>query len=356
MRASTIGMIIYNTAQVIILLHLFIVCMNAYGEYLDPTSKTNVNKVDPLFEENIQDYRSLEQTIGDQSKLGVEGIKSKKGMSDLVGSSEANSKADSLSGTNPHELESRGIGEKSKNAWIDEYLIDYSKPGNKRHQEDAKDITKATGKMMDNILGTLKDIGVDCKSVKGNSKVEPQYFIELKKEKVKNTVYDKMLCQELRNKYSCNDVATLKCTKIGVRYKNPVAKTIRFNGHWLHNNKMNWGWAVHWKTKRWGWHIHSYHPKGGFFGSPSESPWRNNPEVIIADARAHIASHLGVPLEQIGEHVDFPPSGRGIGNISPVGCRWRVAWDEYEFGYTYREIYHVCEQWSEDWSERCRLQ
>ena len=44
-----------------------------------------------------------------------------------------------------------------------------------------------------------------------------------------------------------------------------------------------------------------------------DSIWRNNPAAIMADAHLYIASGLGVSIEQI-EHVQFPASGRGIGN------------------------------------------
>ena len=53
--------------------------------------------------------------------------------------------------------------------------------------------------------------------------------------------------------------------------------------------------------------------------------------------------------------MHFPPSGRGEGGINPVGHRWRVVWDEYEFGYSYREAFDICEEWEEDWTERCAL-
>lgn len=65
---------------------------------------------------------------------------------------------------------------------------------------------------------------------------------------------------------------------------------------------------------------------------------------------------IGAAIEQVREDVIFPASGRGVGNINPVYCRWRVVWDEYEFGYWYRDKYSVCEAWSEDWNEVCKLQ
>ena len=95
-------------------------------------------------------------------------------------------------------------------------------------------------------------------------------YIDIKKEDQKNTEYDQLFCEEPRNQYSCNDSVSLSCKRIGIRYTNPEPRTIRFNGHTLHNNKMNWGFAVHWKTKRWGWHITPYHPGKTIFGWPDQ--------------------------------------------------------------------------------------
>ena len=299
----------------------FTLCISStYGKYSEPTSKTNINKVDPLFEENIQDYRSLEQTIGNQSKSGVEGIKGKKGMSDLVGSSEANSKANELSNINSHDIGNKGTEEKSNNAWIDEYLIDYSKPGNKRHQEDAKDITKATGKMMDNILGTLKDIGVDCKSAKGSSKIEPQYFIELNKDQIKNTNYDKVLCQELRNKYNCFDKLEMKCKQIS-----PVWKTEEIFFWW----RDIIGSTEFWRDKN--------------------SKMENVVRLIElsksnGNLKLSIAQRTGKNTEDIG-NIDCSIISNRIYTSAMYSCE-----------YSYKDGSEKCIKWQESWTETCRLQ
>ena len=211
-------------------------------------------------------------------------------------------------------------------------------------------------KLGKNFLDTLKAVGFDCHTVKGPIHKEPTYYIQIKRENQNNTDYDQFFCEELRNKYDCRDQLDLTCKRFGKGYTDWEARTIRFNGHVLHNEKENWGWAVHWKTKRWGWHIHSHHPKkSGLGGDRSESPWQNNPAAIIADARAYIAAQLGVSVDQIGEDITFPPSGRGEGSINSVGHRWRVVWDEYEFGYMYRDVFDTCEEWQEDWTERCTI-
>ena len=327
-------------------------------------TSTNVNEVTDLFDKHIEGKQELLHNLEEQNNNAINHIKSGAHHDSIEGIGDAGVKASELGSIKETELDNAGRAKRASKEYqfYDENELepDYTKPGNRLHKEDSDDIVSSTDDTMHkigtNFMAKLNSEGFDCKTVKGSVVKEPTYYIEIKREQQKNTEYDQFFCEEPRNTYSCNDAVSLACKRVGIRFKNPEARKIRFNGHWLHHNKMNWGWAVHWKTKRWGWHIHSHHPQGGgWFGSPSESPWQNNPAAIIADARAHIASHLGVSIEQIGEHVDFPPSGRGIGNINPVGCRWRVAWDEYEFGYTYREAYHVCEEWAEDWTERCML-
>jgi len=327
--------------------------------------QTQVNEVTDLFDKHIENKDNLLLDMKKQSDNAHDLIKSGQHHDAIVGIGESANKASEINSIGESDLENAGRSKRISNEYqfYDENELepDYTKSGNRMHKLDVEDIVSATEKTMRNIgidlMKKLIELGFNCKTVKGAIYKEPTYYIEIKKEEQKNTEYDQFFCEEPRNQYNCNDSVSLTCKKIGIRYKNPEARTIRFNGHTLHNNKMDWGFAVHWKTKRWGWHITPYHPGKGIFGWPDQvdSCWRDNPAAIIADARAYIASTLGVSIEQIGEHVTFPESGRGIGNITPVYCRWRVVWDEYEFGYTYREIYHVCEEWAEDWTERCGL-
>jgi hypothetical protein len=326
-------------------------------------TSTIINEVTDLFDKHIEGKEELLQNLEEQNNTAIDQIKSGAHHDSIEGIGEAGVKAGELGAIKETELDNAGRSMRASKEYqfYDENELepDYTKPGNRLHREDSDDIVASTddtmSKIGSNFMAKLNSEGFDCKTVKGSVIKEPTYYIEIKREQQKNTEYDQLFCEEPRNNYSCNDTATLTCAKIVKKFKNPEARKIKLDGHLLHHNKNHWGWARKWEKKRWGWYIHSHHPKGGLFGPQSESPWRKNPAAIIADARAHIANHLGVSIEQIGEHVEFPPDGRGIGNINPVGCRWRVAWDLYEFGYTYREVYHVCEQWAEDWNERCTL-
>ena len=327
--------------------------------------QTQINKVTDLFDKHIEDKDALLQNMKQQNDNAMEQIKSRTHHDSIEGIDGAEGKANELNSIKETDLDDAGRQKRGSQEYQfyneNELEPDYTKPGNRMHKLDSDVIVTATEKTMRQIgtdlMKRLIELGFNCKTVKGAIHKDPTYYIDIKKEDQKNTEYDQLFCEEPRNQYSCNDSVSLSCKRIGIRYTNPEPRTIRFNGHTLHNNKMNWGFAVHWKTKRWGWHITPYHPGKTIFGWPDQvdSCWRDNPAAIIADARAYIAATLGVSIEQIGENVTFPASGRGIGNITPVHCRWRVVWDEYEFGYTYREIYHVCEEWAEDWTERCML-
>ena len=344
--------------QLLFSLIFLVFISSAYGEL------TNINEVTDLFNRHIENKDQLLHELKTQNNSAIDNIKSSAGTNSIEGINEAKSKASELKNIEEVELENKGREKRASKEYqfYDENELEpnYNKSGNKLHKLDAEDIVNATEESMrklgKNFLDKLKAVGVDCHTVKGPIHKEPTYYISITRENQNNTDYDQFFCEELRNKYDCRDQLDLTCKRLGKGYTDWEARTIRFNGHVLHNEKENWGWAEHWKTKRWGWHIHSHHPQDdGWFCSPSESPWQNNPAAIIADARAYIAAQLGVSIEQIGEDITFPPSGRGVGSINSVGHRWRVVWDEYEFGYMYRDVFDTCEEWQEDWTERCNL-
>ena len=344
--------------------HIFIGCAAAvcllahatYGEYHDVTTRVNINEQTDLFEKSTGDYSGLQREIEGQKDSAMDSVRSAGGMDWLAKESreEIEQQADELSSIKATDLNPHGTQGMVKQNVINELYVDYSKLLNKQHLVDAKKLAKGQDELMRNLLEKLQDIGVDCKTVKGPIEQEPTYYLKMEQQQHKDTVYNKTICEELRNTYQCNDSVSLTCTRKGKGYGEWEARIIRFPGHVLHNEKMNWGYAVKWKNKRWGWHITPDHQQ-----APGEtqvdSIWLNNPGAIIADARAYIAAKLGVLIEQIGEHVGFPYSGRGVGNINGGFTRWRVVWDEYEFTYYFREAFDTCEEWFEDWTERCKL-
>lgn len=334
------------------------------ADYIEPTAKTNTNVQTDLFKQSVDDVGALEGQINEGKDSAIGQLSSpNEGIGFISGTSkeEVESNASSLAAIKAGDLQDKGTKKMLEENIIEEIYIDETKPLNIQHQKDAKKIADASDSLLAKLMDLLKALDIDCKTVKGNKEIEPEYHIEIKKEQTKNTIYNKKLCEELRNQYKCTDELKVKCKRTGPRYGEWQYKTIRFGGAELHNTKGNWGFAVKWRWKEWGWYITPYHPeKFGPFGygeKQVDSPWRENPAAIIADARIFIAGKVGAGLEQIREDINFPTNGEGIGATWNVGSgRWRHVWDEYEFGYYYRDIYQVCEVWDEDWTEDCRLQ
>lgn len=142
-------------------------------QYLDSINKTNINEVDPLFEKNIDNYQSWSRQIEDSKAGFARGVENSQGLGDLVDHDKLQSEADRLSSIEAEDLSNKGWEESAKDPFYNEMLVDYSRPGMMAHKQDAEMIANASSKMMDNLLGKLKDIGVDCKTVKGNKEIEP---------------------------------------------------------------------------------------------------------------------------------------------------------------------------------------
>jgi len=109
-------------------------------------------------------------------------------------------------------------------------------------------------------------------------------------------------------------------------------RKIKFGGSELYYQKGHWGFARKRCRKHWDWLISPYHGGGEI---QNDSPWRDRPDLIIADARGYIAGKLGIGLEQVREDIIFPYGGGGLGRQFWGVGRWRHVWNEYEFGYYY---------------------
>ncbi len=345
--------------RIVVLLIICMVNVNIFAHV-----KTNVNEVTDLFDRNIEDNAGLLREMKKQNENGLELIGSKQAAGMVPGIERVESEISELNSIKATDLDSSGRSKRASEElrFYDENELepDYTKPGNKLHKLDADDIARATGDLVGDLMKKLKELNIDCKTVKGPIVKEPTYFIDLKRQEQRNTDYDQFFCEEPRNQYNCNDSVTLTCKRKGMGYGDWQAKTIKLNGGFLYGSAMNWGFAIKWKVGRWGWHITPYHPRGikASFGEVQvDSVWRENPGAIIADARRLLAQVLGARIDQIGENVRFPEGGRGVGNITELGSsqRWRAIWDEYEFGYDFREVFDTCEEWAEDWTERCVL-
>jgi len=327
------------------------------AEYRDPTVKTNVNKVDLLFEENVSNYKGLEQMLIEQKAASIKGTESEAGFNDLTGSKEARVKGEDLSRIKAEELEGAGINESIKESWVNDYLVDYSKPGMMQHKKDAETITLGTQVMMEGLLGFLKKLDVDCKQVKGNKEVEPQYFIQLEKKLDRDkgdTVYDQFFCERLRNTYNCGDSLTMRCKAPGIAWGSWQDKQIRIPGGEL----VNFGRTI-FLVEKTGKRCFEYKltvgKRKGWFGDFDPDPY------VVGSMREFLATkHPGSTIDNISTEMGSWWEG-GIFSINGWSYGGRTlgskdyAWNTYVVNYKYRDGKPACFEWSEEWREQCRL-
>ena len=344
-----------NLVRLLLTICLFTVETNVLA------NTTNINEVTDLFERSVP---NKDQYISDLEGIrtgGISSIEKGESLQHVQDIEKSESEASRLSSIRAVDLDEEGRKARQSEDYSfydeGEFEPDLTKPGNKKHKEDVLHIVNATAKLLADLTGKLKELGINCKTVKGPKQKEPIYTIDVRREAQNNTIYDQFFCEEPRSQYRCTDSVTLTCQRKGKGYGDWEDRVIRFNGFALHNERMGWGFAAKQFRKSWDWLILPDHPKGKGIGGifQVDSPWRNNPAAIIADARSYIAAKLQVSVEQIGENVSFPPGGKGIG-AQGNGPRWRNIWDEYEFKYQFREAFDICEEWAEDWSEKCTLQ
>ncbi|WP_375326254.1 hypothetical protein [Candidatus Tisiphia endosymbiont of Nemotelus uliginosus] len=285
-----------------ILIMLLLGSISAKAEYRDPTTKTNVNKIDPFFTENIDNYPGFTQMLEEQQAAVVKGVEIKAGFNDLVGSTQVKAKEAELSNIRAEELEDAGIRESLKENWLNEYLVDYSKPGMMQHQEDATRVAEGTGKMMAGLIALLKKLDIDCKQVKGDTLIEPQYYLQLDTalERHKgDTVYEQIICEELRNKYQCTDKIEVKCVQKTARELKPT--TIRLAHHEMPD---------HWWLGRGRDGGMCY---GGIQNTTDRFAIFNNSPAVLAEVRQKIIQKTGhSDIEVPEQEIMFFSGGDGV--------------------------------------------
>ncbi|RYE27419.1 MAG: hypothetical protein EOP45_01320 [Sphingobacteriaceae bacterium] len=308
------------------------------ADYKDPTAKTNVNEVDTLFQSSTSNYKDLEQSLENSKNAATQSIKDQKSFSNIEGSKNAASTAKELSNIRPGDLEARGREEYARNPQMNDYFVDYSKPGNSLHKSDAERIANASGKVMNDLVSSLKDLKVDCKTQKGNKEVEPEYLIEIEKKQHPkgDTVYDKFTCDHLRNKYSCKNTVTVNCKRKAMRWGAWQERRIDLIGCNVYAYSRNWTYTLKWKKRRYGVHI------------------KVGDAEVNRQIQHHIAGSLSIHPDHIG---DVRTNARGYGG-EPAQAEISgkdYYWPKYLVHYKYRDGQLVCQEWNESWAETCLL-
>ena len=315
--------------------------------------KTNVNEVNDLFDRHIKNKDQLMRDLQEQREGAVRDIETGKGLEHVEGIGEAESKARELESIREVDLESSGRQKRASEEYrfYDENELepDYSKPGNLAHKRDADEIIALTGERMQKLgqdLQTkLSALGIDCRQSKGATQKDLTYHIEIKGEEHRNSEYEQVFCEEPRNKYNCQDVLNIRCTKKGIaqgawQNRTMVMTFVTIPERW-------------WTVDRW---ENSYCACGR---------WRINP-AYNQEIAIHIASTIGAKLDQVyvgHQNIVVIPRPNLSTNVdwSDCGEKWGEfysdqRWAKVIFHYQYKPNYEICEQWTEDWSETCILQ
>ena len=333
--------------------------LTSFATYTEPTTKTNVNRVDPLFNEKIEDYKNFEQDLEEQKASAVKGVESNVSVDDLVDGGNTAAGISHLSNIRAEELEDAGVRKSVKEPWISEYLLDYSKPGMAQHKKDTETIADGTGKMLEGLIEILKRLDIDCKQVKGNKEVEPQYHIQLSSEleRVKgDTVYNQVFCERLKNKYSCNDSLKLTCKKKGINWGAWQDREIHVPAAELFNFGKPVFWIDHTGKRCFEYKLIVERARLLYLNNAPD------PDKVILWMREFLTTkHSGSTIENISDQMSSSWYG-GIFSIDGwnycghiVGYKDHL-WSTYVIKYQYRDGKPACLEWSEDWHEGCRLQ
>ena len=341
---------IKNTCPVLIIPALLFTAIitGIRGEAYGNRYQTNKNDISNLFNQEIEDRQSLEQFLEDSSREAQKGVEGKAAI-DALGQKEGvlQQKAAELDVVNANDLEARGREERvrEENVYFDKLEIDYLNPQVVNHKNDIDKIVDATNKLASKLLDGLRDIGIDCKQIKGNKELEPNYSLDIKKEDFKETIYERKVCEVLRNQYNCRDSLLLRCAKKGIAF-----------GSWQNRTMVMTFVTIPerwWTVDRW---ENSYCACGR---------WRINP-AYNQEIAIHIAGTIKAWLDQVyvgHQNIVVIPRPNLSTNVDWSDCheKWGEfysdqRWAKVIFHYQYKPSYEICEQWTEDWNEVCKLQ
>ena len=335
---------------------------SAYGAYRDPIAKTNINSKTDLFEKEIEDYGTFEKALDALKEQAVNGITSS-GNFELISDKtddELKAAVGDLSSIRATELQAKGREEVLRTGIMEELHVDYTNPLNAAHQKDAVSIADASGDLLGKVLVLFKGFGIDCRAAQGNKVIEPEYHIEIKKEQIKDTVYTKTMCEEPRNKYNCQDILSMRCSKRGIRWGLWQSRQIVISGSELFRSGKTVFWVDHTGRSCFEYKL-SVGPRtiGGFFSAPLTIPPNSYHVALMREFL--VTKYPGSTLDNISTEMSSWWSG-GLFSVDGWYYGGRrlghkdYGWRSYTVNYQYRDGYPVCEQWSEDWSETCILQ
>lgn len=329
---------------VFVYINIFVIaiglCLVAKADYIAPELPTQVNKQTDLFDKSINDYSGFTNKLEQGKQAGIDSLGGETGTPEGLqyiskeNKSQITSESQKLESIHENDLASKGREEIIKEGHLQKLYPDYNRPGYKQHLQDAKTIAKAQDELLKHLLEKLKELGVDCKTVKDDTKVEPEYFLQTKTTTDKDTLYNQVFCEELRNQYNCRDELSLTCKRFGIRWTHWEDKAMLLDGVWIYRAHMGWFYPLQWTSDRYGLHLREGHP------------------AVQAEMRLHIAANEGVNIENIHEHIIYGARGEGH---TVHADKNMYAFQVYRVHYKIRRGEKICEEWQEDWTERCEI-
>ena len=331
----------------------------AYATAENTSIRTNINPVNDFLDKEIIDRKVFENMVENSKQQGQQGIENKQLIGELlVQESELEGKVSQLNTINANDLESQGFNERNKeeNKYYNDFKLDYSSTGIAEHKKDVDLIADASSNLLAKFTDGLKELGIDCRTVKGDKEYEPEYAIEIKKEHYKDTIYNKHICEELRNQYSCNDTLTMACKNKGTEWGEWQDKEIHVPGKELFDFGKPVFWIDHTGKRCFEYKlvVGKRQIKFGILLPPDP--------VVVQGVREFLATkHPGSTIENISDEMSSSWHG-WIFSINGWNYCGRTLgykdhlWSTYVIKYKYRDGKPVCLEWSEDWSEACKLQ
>lgn len=305
--------------------------------------KTNVNEVNDLFDRNIENKDQLMRDLQEQREGAVRDIETGKGLEHVEGIGEAESKARELESIREVNLESSGRQKRASEEYrfYDENELepDYSKPGNIAHKQDVDEIVSQTGiamkKLGKDLQTKLSALGIDCQQVKGPIQKDLTYHMEISGEEHKNSEYEQVICEELRNKYQCQNTLTMNCIN-----KRRIIDYWTFKSITIPYRTIPRHW---WVVRR----LNS-----------AQGRWTIN-TAYNHEIAARIASITGFKVDEIRmwphEYYIADLKWRGESEMFSVFYNWNYK-TNVRLDYEYRPNAEKCDGWKEEWNEVCRLQ
>ncbi|MBP7189658.1 MAG: hypothetical protein KA998_00210 [Rickettsiaceae bacterium] len=175
-------------------------------DYESPTVRTNLNEKNDFFENAIPDHNDLKQMLeSHKNSYGAE----RNGVSGLSGVIDLNDSS-ILSEVEELKAGNKVIPEEEANEIMSMHT-DLTDPLLQRDKSDLEEIAEDTSKSLGNLITSLKDIGIDCKEDEKKEVVPSFYKVEKINYVHTNKLYDKALCEELKNQYKCTDILTVEC-------------------------------------------------------------------------------------------------------------------------------------------------